>query len=92
MLKWIAATALVVVLLFAGSLFASLAVAPSAAAAETAMQDAHASQAGDLSTRRRARHRHTYAYHPYYPYYYGHPSYYSPGPFLLPWVDAWGPW
>jgi len=27
---------------------------------------------------------HRYAYRPYYPYRYGHPYYYSPGPFLLP--------
>ena len=89
MLRRIAATALVVTWLFAGSLLASLATAPYAVAASAAVQDAHASQAGDHSVRRRSRHRHMYVYRPYY---YGHPSYYSPGPFLLPWVDAWGPW
>jgi hypothetical protein len=56
------------------------------------MQEAHASKAIDISARRRHRHRHLYVYHPYYPYYYGHPSYYSPGPFLLPWFDASDPW
>lgn len=87
MLKWIAAAALAVTMLCPGSLF--LTVAPSAAAAPAANQEAHASKATDLGARRRYRHRHLYAYHPYYPYYYGHPYYYSPGPFLLPWFDAW---
>lgn len=87
MLKWIAAAALAVTILCPGSLF--LTVAPSAAAAPAANQEAHASKATDLGARRRYRHRHLYAYHPYYPYYYGHPYYYSPGPFLLPWFDAW---
>ena len=86
MLKWIAAAALAVTILCAGLLF--LTVAPSAAAAPAANQEAHASKATDLGARRRYRHRHLYAYHPYYPYYYGHPYYYSPGPFLLPWFDA----
>jgi hypothetical protein len=87
MLKWIAAAALAVTMLCPGLLF--LTVAPSAAAAPAANQEAHASKATDLGARRRYRHRHLYAYHPYYPYYYGHPYYYSPGPFLLPWFDAW---
>ena len=87
MLKWIAAAALAVTILCAGLLF--LTVAPSAAAAPATIQEAQAPQATDFSARRRYRHRHLYAYHPYYPYYYGHPYYYSPGPFLLPWFDAW---
>jgi hypothetical protein len=87
MLKWTAAAALTVTLPFAG-----FAVAPAAVAAPTAVQESHASKAIDISARRRHRHRHLYVYHPYYPYYYGHPSYYSPGPFLLPWFDASDPW
>jgi len=92
MLKWIAAAALAVTMLFSGLLFVGLTVAPSAAAAQAGIQEAHASKAAGLGARRRYRHRHLYAYRPYYPYYYGHPSYYSPGPFLLPWFDAWNSW
>ena len=87
MLKWTAAAALTVTLLFAG-----FAVAPAAVAAPTVVQESHASKATDISARRRYRHHHLYVYHPYYPYYYGHPYYYSPGPFLLPWFDASDPW
>jgi hypothetical protein len=29
-------------------------------------------------------------YRPYYPYYYGRPYYYSPGPFFLPVPPSWG--
>ena len=85
MLKWIAAAAV----LTAHVAVCWLALAPAALAAPTAMQEAHASKATDISARRRYRHRHLYVYHPYYPYYYGHTYYYSPGPFLLPWFDAW---
>ena len=88
MLKWTAAAALAATLLFSGLLFVGLTVAPSAAEAPVAIQEAHASHATDLGARR-YRHRHLYAYRPYYPYYYGHPYYYSPGPSLLPWFDAW---
>ena len=91
MLKWIAAAALTVTLLFSGLLFVGLTVPPSAAAAPAAIQEARRSNT-DIGARRRYRHRHLYAYHPYYPYYYGHPYYYSPGPFLLPWFDAWNSW
>ena len=92
MMKWIATAALTVTLLFAVSLFVGPTIVPSAAAAPAEIQQAHALQATDLSARRRYRHRHLYAYRPYYPYYYGHPYYYSPGPFLLPWFDAWNSW
>lgn len=92
MLKWIAAAALTVTLLFSGLLFVGLTVPPSAAAAPAAIHEAHRSKATDIGARRRYRHRPLYAYHPYYPYYYGHPYYYSPGPFLLPWFDAWNSW
>jgi hypothetical protein len=34
--------------------------------------------------------RRRYANRPYYPYYYGRPYYYSPGPFLLPVPPSWG--
>jgi hypothetical protein len=91
MLKWIAAAALAVTMLFSGSSLVGLTVVPSAAAAPAAIQEAHAPQATDAGARR-PRHRHLYAYRPYYPYYYGHPNYYSPGPFLLPWFDAWNSW
>jgi len=86
MLKWTAAAALAVTVLFS-----DLPIAPAAVAVPAAAQTAHASKATDISARRRYRHRHMYVYHPYYPYYYGHPYYYSPGPFLLPWFDALGP-
>jgi hypothetical protein len=71
---------------------AGLTVPPAAAAAPAAIHEAHLSKATDICARRRYRHRPLYAYHPYYPYYYGHPYYYSPGPFLLPWFDAWNSW
>lgn len=58
----------------------------SAAAAE---RKAQSSLTTDVSVRRHDRHYrryHHYAYHPYYPYRYGHPYYYSPGPFFpFPW-------
>jgi hypothetical protein len=91
MMKWIAAAGFVVTLLIVG-LFASSAVAPPALAASAVVQKGPALQATDIGARRRYRHRHLYTYHPYYPYYYGHPYYYSPGPFLLPWFDAWNSW
>jgi hypothetical protein len=91
MMKWIAAAAFVVALLLA-ALFASSVVAPQALAAPAVVQKGQALQATDVGARRRYRHRHLYAYHPYYPYYFGHPYYYSPGPFLLPWFDAWNSW
>lgn len=47
--------------------------------------------AADVSTRRRDHQRYHYAYRPYYPYYYGRPYYYSPGPlFFLPTPPLWG--
>ena len=91
MVKWIAAGAVVITLLLA-ALFASSAVAPAALAAPAVVQKGQALQTSGIGARRRYRHRHLYAYHPYYPYYYGHPYYYSPGPFLLPWFDAWNSW
>jgi len=57
--------------------------------------------ATDLGARSHDHHRptyvygHHYAYRPYYPYYYGRPSYYSPGPFFpfLPFIHGWEePW
>ena len=90
-MKWIAAAAFVFALLL-GAWFFITTVAPPTLAAPAVVQKEQALQATDIGARRRYRHRHLYAYHPYYPYYYGHPYYYSPGPFLLPWFDAWNSW
>ena len=74
MTKWIGAAVLAATLMFGVT-----AVVPPACAASAEVQKASPSQATDISGRRHYRH---YAYRPYYPYYYGHPYYYSPGPFL----------
>ncbi len=87
MTKWIAAAALAVILSVAG-----LVAAPAAVGAPIAMQEAHGLKATEVSARHRDRQGRVYVYHPYYPYYLGHPYYYSPGPFLLPWFDRGDRW
>ncbi len=85
MMKWIGAAALAVTLMSAVPGGTGVA----AAASWEAAPGMGAARAGDFSARRTYRHR-RYSYRPYYPYYLGHPYYYSPGPFFpyLP-IPAW---
>jgi hypothetical protein len=71
-------------------LFASVATTRSlAVASETEVRKLQATPADD-SVRRHNRRMAHYVYRPYYPYYYGRPFYYSPGPFFLPVPSLWG--
>ena len=84
MMKWIGIAMLAATVIFGGS-----SAVPSAMAAETASaMPAAGATASGTGVRRRYHHQH-YAYRPYYPYYYGRPYYYSPGPFLLPDLPSW---
>jgi hypothetical protein len=91
MRRWISAAILAVILMFDGS----AAINPAAAAPlRTAVQKQHASDATDLSARRRTRHRIRYTYRPYYrPYYLDRPYYYAPAPFVpFNFGYGFGPW
>jgi hypothetical protein len=82
MTKWIGAAILAVTLMLGGS-----ATIDSAAATplQAAVQKPQASDATDLSARRRIRHHPRYAYRPYVqPHYYDRPDYYRPYPYVLP--------
>jgi hypothetical protein len=76
MAKWIGIGALAATL----TLSFSTVISP-VAAASAAVQKGTISGASHVSARGHYRH-HQYVYHPYYPYRYGHPYYYSPGPFV----------
>jgi hypothetical protein len=88
MMKWIGA-----VILAAAMVSGGVATTPMMAAEPTVggVQKQHAT-ATDASARRGYDSRHRYAAsRPYYPYYYGRPYYYSPGPlFFLPVPPLWG--
>jgi hypothetical protein len=82
MTQWIGAAILALTLTFGGS-----AAINSAAAAplRTTLQKPRASDATDLSARRRIRPAPRYAYRPYVqPRYYDRPDYYRPYPYALP--------
>ena len=80
MTKWIGAA-----ILAATVILGAAATPTNAAPAGAATQERQR-----VATSASARHRH-YAYRPYYPYYYGRPYYYSPGPILfLPVPPSWG--
>jgi|HubBroStandDraft_5_1064220.scaffolds.fasta_scaffold2409729_1 hypothetical protein len=52
-------------------------------ATSAGVQKVRSSTMTDVSARRHDRHNYRHdAYRPYYPYYYGRPTYYSPGPIL----------
>jgi hypothetical protein len=91
MTRWIGAAVLAFTLMFSGS-----AAIHSAAAAsrQAAVQKQEASQATDLSARRRIR---RYAYRPHYrPTYDDRPEYYRPYPYVVPapfpFGLGFGPW
>ena len=82
MTRWIGAIILALMLMFGGP-----AAIDSAAAATlgAAAQKPQASDATDLSARRRIRHPARYADRPYVqPHYYDRPDYYRPYPYALP--------
>jgi hypothetical protein len=82
MKRWIGAAILAVALMFGGP-----AAIDSAAAAplQSVVQKPHASDATELSARRRIRHQQRYAYRTYVqPHYYDRPDYYRPYPYVLP--------
>jgi hypothetical protein len=67
--------------------FCNLAAINSAMATplQAAVQKPHASDATDLSARRRLQHHPRYAYRAYVqPHYYDRPDYYRPYPYVLP--------
>ena len=88
MTKWIGAAIVAAAMALGnGAAMSAAAVAP--LAPETQKPQATSTYVGE---RGRYYHHHVrqYAYRPYYPYYYGRPYYYSPGPFLLPAPPSWG--
>ena len=86
---------LIVAAVVAGGLaLAGLAVIQPAAAAspKTGVHASNASQATDLSARRRYRHHYRYAYRRYYrPYYLARPTYYRPYPYYAAPYYGYGP-
>ena len=88
MKRWIGAAALAVILMSSGP------AAINAAAAEpthAAVQKPQASDATDLSARRRVRRHIRYAYRPYeQPRYYDRPDYYRPYPYAVPFFLGFG--
>jgi hypothetical protein len=87
MMKWIGAVILALTMFSGGVATPTMAAEPTA----VGLQGQHAT-ATDPSARRGyySRQRDA-ASRPYYPYYYGRPYYYSPGPlFFLPVPPLWG--
>jgi hypothetical protein len=76
-------------LLAATAVVGACAIGGSARAVAADRQKEQSAPATDISARQYDRHTqsyHRYGYRPYYPYRYGHPYYYSPGPFFpFPW-------
>jgi hypothetical protein len=85
MTKWIGLAVLVVIVMFGEA-----ATAPSLAAAQTGVAARKPQATTTDLFARRSYDRRAYANRPYYPYYYGRPFYYSPGPFFLPVPPLWG--
>jgi hypothetical protein len=81
MTRWIGA-AMLALLMFGGLTAINSA---DAAPLQTTLQTPQASDATDLSARRRIRPHTRYAYRPYVePHYYDRPDYYRPYPYVLP--------
>jgi hypothetical protein len=82
MTRWIGAAMLAATLMFGGSAAIDTAAA---ASLQAAVQRPGASDATDISARRRVRQYRRYAYRSYdRPYYYDRPTYYRPYPYAVP--------
>ena len=88
MMRWIVAAGLVFTLVCVIDGVTDLATA---APLPASVDRAEISQAVDVSARRRDHHDGHAIARPYVVYHYGHPYYYSPGPFFpyLPLIPAW---